>query len=285
MTTPTSSGTSTPSAVTPGAPCWTDLATSDLEGAERFYGEVLGWSAQHMGPNFGGYVNFLVDGDPVAGMMGNSAESGFPDAWTLYLACADARATVQAARDAGAEVVIEATDVMDLGVMALVRDVAGASIGLWQAGTFPGFQARGRAGAPVWHELHTRDHAGSVRFYEQAFGWKTSVMSDTDEFRYTVLVDDAGTELAGIMDASAYQPAGTRALWQTYWGAADVDAALATVERLGGKVLEPAQDTPFGRLARAADPTGATFKLSSLQSASAEGSGASGSSAEPTAGS
>src|ERR1051325_10535966 len=27
-----------------GAPCWADAMFSDLEGAKRFYGEVLGWT-------------------------------------------------------------------------------------------------------------------------------------------------------------------------------------------------------------------------------------------------
>jgi predicted enzyme related to lactoylglutathione lyase len=34
----------------------------------------------------------------------------------------------------------------------------------------------------------------------------------------------------------------------------------------GGAVLRAAEDTPYGRLAAAADPTGAVFNLSSLQS-------------------
>ncbi len=33
------------------------------------------------------------------------------------------------------------------------------------------------------------------------------------------------------------------------------------IEKLGGSVIQPAQDTPYGRLAQAADPTGAMFKL------------------------
>jgi predicted enzyme related to lactoylglutathione lyase len=265
MTTSTSSGTTAGLAVAPGAPIWTDLATSDLDRAESFYSEVLGWTPRRMGEEFGGYVNFDVDGAVVAGMIGNRPDSGFPDGWTTYLASSDARATVAAAPDAGGRVVIEAMDVMDLGVMALLSDVAGASIGIWQPGAHRGFAARARAGAPVWHELLTRDFAATVAFYERVFGWRTKVIGDTDEFRYTVQVDDEGTELAGIMDASAFLPEGPPA-WHTYWGCADVDATLATVERLGGRVVQPAEDTPYGRLATAADPTGATFKLSSLRS-------------------
>jgi hypothetical protein len=35
----------------------------------------------------------------------------------------------------------------------------------------------------------------------------------------------------------------------------------ATAVELGGTVTQPAMDTPYGRLAGAADPTGALFKL------------------------
>lgn len=264
MTTSTTSGTSPSTTVVPGAPIWTDLATSDLSRAEDFYGQVFGWTVRDPGEQYGGYVNFFLDEAMVAGMIGNRPDSGFPDSWTLYLATLDTRATVAAAPAAGGEVVIEPMDIHDLGVMALLRDVGGAPVGLWQPGAHRGFGGRGRAGTPVWHELHTRDYAATVRFYEQALQWRTSVMSDTPEFRYTVLVDDGGQELAGIMDAAAILPEGAPAGWHTYWGSDDVDATLAAVEALGGRVVLPAEDSPFGRLAQAADPTGATFKLCSI---------------------
>jgi uncharacterized protein len=41
----------------------------------------------------------------------------------------------------------------------------------------------------------------------------------------------------------------------------DADAALAQIVDLGGSIVMSAEDTPFGRLATAADPTGALFKL------------------------
>jgi predicted enzyme related to lactoylglutathione lyase len=46
-----------------------------------------------------------------------------------------------------------------------------------------------------------------------------------------------------------------------YFGADDTDKALARVVDLGGSVVTPAEDTPYGRLAQATDPTGALFKL------------------------
>ena len=67
--------------------------------------------------------------------------------------------------------------------------------------------------------------------------------------------------LAGIMDASAFLPEGTPAAWSIYFGVADTDAALEKVVELRGKVRQPAEDTPYGRLAQASDPTGTLFKL------------------------
>jgi predicted enzyme related to lactoylglutathione lyase len=51
------------------------------------------------------------------------------------------------------------------------------------------------------------------------------------------------------------------ARWSVYFGVEDTDAALARIEELGGSIVSPAMDTPYGRLATAADPTGAQFKL------------------------
>jgi uncharacterized protein len=55
-------------------------------------------------------------------------------------------------------------------------------------------------------------------------------------------------------------------LWAVYLGAEDVDNTLRVITDNGGAVLRPAQDTPYGRLASVADPTGGVFNLSSLQS-------------------
>jgi predicted enzyme related to lactoylglutathione lyase len=78
--------------------------------------------------------------------------------------------------------------------------------------------------------------------------------------RYTVQIE--GDEmLAGIMDATAFLPEGVPAHWSVYFGVDDADAALAKVVDLGGAIVEPAEDTPYGRLATAVDPTGARFKL------------------------
>ncbi|MGH3567130.1 MAG: VOC family protein [Pseudonocardia sp.] len=247
-----------------GAPCWIDLFSSDPARAEAFYGQIFGWAAEHTGEEFGGYVNFRKDGSIVAGMMRNDGTTGYPDGWTTYLATPDVQATAEAAVAAGGQVFMAPMQVLHLGSMAVLADVGGAAVGIWQPGAHTGFDLVGEAGAPVWHELYTHEYAAVVDFYRTVFGWDTAVLSDTDEFRYTTMEADGGSH-AGIMDSRAFLPDGVPSTWQVYLGAEDVDATLAQVEQLGGSVVQPAKDTPFGRVAQAADPTGAVFKVSSLQ--------------------
>jgi len=204
-----------------GAPCWADLWTSDIEGSRRFYGELFGWEANEPDPQFGGYFIFTRNGVDVAGCMG------------------------------------------DIGIQAVLNDPTGAHVGAWQALTFAGFTVLDEPGTPSWFELLTRDHAAAVAFYRTVFGWETDVVSDTDEFRYTTVrgPGGAGHELAGVGDASGFLPEGVPSHWSIYWHVDDVDAALAAVQSLGGSVVRAGEDTPYGRLAEAADPAGAHFKL------------------------
>ncbi|HEX2402679.1 MAG TPA: VOC family protein, partial [Mycobacterium sp.] len=52
--------------------------------------------------------------------------------------------------------------------------------------------------------------------------------------------------------------------WFFFLGADDVDKTVQLVKDNGGSVIRDAEDTPYGRLAAVADPTGAGFNLSSL---------------------
>lgn len=243
-----------------GAPCWVDLYTSDPDRSGSFYGELFGWTPKSAGEEYGGYINFLKDGAGVAGCMRNDGATGVPDVWSVYLASDDAQATTELASANGGQVVVPAMDVMDLGRMAVVTDAGGATVGVWQPGVHKGFPVLGEPGTPAWFELLTRDYDASVDYYRNVFQWDTHVMGDSEEFRYTTLGEGDG-QLAGIMDASGFLPEGVPAHWSIYFGVEDTDAALAKIVELGGSVVQPAEDTPYGRLAAAADPTGARFKL------------------------
>ena len=142
----------------------------------------------------------------------------------------------------------------------MFTDAGGAVIGAWQPGLHEGFGIVAEPGAPAWFELHTRDYEGAVTFYRDVFGWETHAMSDTPEFRYTTLYADAAAA-AGIMDATNFLPEGVPAHWSVYFGVEDADATAAKAVELGGTLVQGIDDTPFGRLATFADPTGAMFKI------------------------
>jgi uncharacterized protein len=245
-----------------GSPCWTDLWTSDVEGSRKFYGELFGWEADEPDPAFGGYFIFNLNGTPVAGAMGGMGDMKASNTWKVFLDTDEITKTMQAAEANGANIISPPMAVADLGMQAVLSDPTGAELGAWQAGTFPGFTVLNENGAPSWFELHTRDHAAAVEFYRSVFHWDTSDVGDTDEFRYTVMRDPSGDgELAGIMDASGFLPQGAPSQWSVYWEVEDADKTVAKVKALGGSVATAPEDTPYGRLAAVADPTGATFKL------------------------
>ncbi len=245
-----------------GAPCWVDLMTSDTERSRAFYCELFGWTAEEPNAEFGGYFNFSKDGVRLAGCMASQPNSG-PDVWSVYLATDDARKTAETAAANGGQVPYAPMDVGDLGTMAIITDPGGASIGAWQPGRHKGFGLLGEPATPSWFELHTRDYETAVGFYRDVFRWDTHAVSDTPEFRYTTLAD-GDSWLAGIMDASGVLADGVPAHWSVYFGVADTDAALAKAVELGGSIVQAAEDTPYGRLATATDPTGAEFKLVSM---------------------
>ena len=243
-----------------GAPCWVDLMTSDTERSRAFYSELFGWTAEEPAEEFGGYFNFAKDGIRVAGCMSSQPDSPVTDIWSVYLATDDARKTIETAIAAGGQVAVPAMDVGDLGTMAVVVDDGGAAIGMWQPRSFQGFGVLGEPATPAWFELHTRDYQKAVTFYREVFRWDTHVVGDTPEFSYTTLGEGDASQ-AGIMDASGFLPEDVPAHWSVYFGAEDTDAALGRIVELGGSIVMPAEDTPYGRLATAADPNGTQFKL------------------------
>jgi hypothetical protein len=248
--------------ITPGAPCWIDLMTSDTEKAKSFYNTLFGWTYQTGDQEkYGGYITASKDGRMVAGIMQKQPDMGpMPDVWSTYLRTDDIQATTEAAAAHGGQVYMEPMDVPEQGIMAMYGDSSGAAIGAWQFGEMKGFELAAESGAPAWHELLSKDYESAVTFYQQVFGWETDVMSDTPEFRYTTL--GAGDSAkAGIMDASGFLPEQVPSMWSVYFAVDNTDATVEQALALGATVMQAAEDTPFGRLATLSDPTGAVFKV------------------------
>jgi uncharacterized protein len=255
-----------------GAPCWIDLTTSDVERAQEFYGTVFGWTFESAGPEYGGYINAAKAGYPVAGLMANNPEWQAPDNWATYFHTADIDATMSAVTAAGGSSCLDPMEIPEQGFMSLAMDPSHALFGLWRPLQHRGFELTGEAGAPVWHQLTTHDYRAAVDFYREVLGWHTQEVGDTDEFRYTTASfrdqqspASGWSPQLGVMDGAAFLPEDVPSNWSIFFGAEDVDKTLQVIADNGGAVLRAAEDTPYGRLAAASDPTGVLFNLSSLQ--------------------
>jgi uncharacterized protein len=110
-------------------------------------------------------------------------------------------------------------------------------------------------GVPCWVATWQPDAAAAARFYTELLGWQ--VDSSTDGQRLTCRRRDR--RVAAI---AAPPPDGVPSMWCTYIWVDDLDATAAKVSAAGGNVLvEPFDSPDGGRMAIAADPSGAIFGL------------------------
>lgn len=248
-----------------GAPIWIDLSSSNPDKAVEFYATLFGWEAEDPNPEFGGYRNFTLNGKPVAGLM-QSMPEGPPDVWCVYLRTDDAAATFAAANEAGATAVVPPMPVGDLGTMTIITDPAGAVVGTWQPGVHPGFSELGSAGAPYWFDCMSQDYAASLAFYSKVFGYQPEEVGtggaedQQGPDRYSV-VGTGGEPFAGIMDAKGMFEDGHPSFWQVYITTDDSRASVAQAVELGGELVMPVEDTPYGALGCVKDPNGAFIQI------------------------
>jgi predicted enzyme related to lactoylglutathione lyase len=244
----------------PGTPCWVDLATPDIEAAERFYGAIFGWEIPEL-PNsaeMGGYRRAKKDGRDVAGAMPLMQE-GQPPAWSTYVSVDDAEAIGRAVQENGGAMIAEPMAVATYGRLALFTDPEGAFFGIWEPADFAGAELVNEKGAVGWNELETRDPAAAKRFYGAVFGWEFEAES-MGEMTYNVATVD-GVRVAGMADIKGRVPDEVPAHWMVYFGSVDTDEAVDKIKELGGQVMFGPVDIPAGRFAMVTDPQGAAFAV------------------------
>lgn len=232
-----------------GTPSWVDLGASDVDSEVRFYGELFGWTSPPGDEQFGGYRMFLQGEHTVAG-AGRKQDPSIPTLWTVYIATDDADATAQAVRDAGGQVVMAPLDVGTNGRMAIFSDPTGATFGVWQPGEHAGATLVNEPVSFAWAHLMSPDTDRAAAFYRQVFGWEASP-SEAGTIAFTLPGRD--DPVAGM------SPTDQQAGWGASFSVPDADAVAARAQELGGRVLMPIEDTPWGRMGALSDPEGAMF--------------------------
>ena len=109
-----------------------ELHTNNLTGAREFYTKLFGWKLNDV-PMPGGarYTMIDVGGGTGGGMMVNQVP-GTPSHWMAYVAVDDIGTSTKRAKDLGATVVMDVTQVGEFGWMSVITDPTGATIALWK---------------------------------------------------------------------------------------------------------------------------------------------------------
>lgn len=253
-----------------GVPSWVDLMTPDPDASKPFYSALFGWTYEDIPTDDNGntYTQASKNDHVAAGMMQLSeqmAASGMPPVWSMYVSVTDLDATVAKVEPAGGSVLQPPMDVMDIGRMSIVKDPAGAVLGMWEAKTFAGAEVVNEHGALTWNELTTPDPSAVAPFYADVFGWTASTVPMPGG-EYTIFNVDGGND-QGVAGAMAAPMPNMPTYWGMYFNVDDCDAAVAKAQELGAKVMmEPTTMEGVGRMAAVADPQGAVFSVMTPES-------------------
>jgi uncharacterized protein len=242
---------------------WYQLLTTNVEAAQAFYAEVVGWGTRDAsGPGMP-YTLFTAGEASVAGLMGlseDAARVGGRPGWLGYVGVDDVDATADRIRRLGGVVHVPPTDIPDVSRFAIVADPQMATVGLFK-GMKPRQEqvadprSRGRVG---WHELLAADCEQAWAFYGELFGWQKAqanvgAMGEYQQF------SAGGQTIGGMMNKP---PTVLDPCWLYYFNVGDIDAAVKRVKAGGGQVVRGPTEVLDGNwIVQCVDPQGAMFAL------------------------
>jgi predicted enzyme related to lactoylglutathione lyase len=109
-----------------------ELQTNDLAKAKAFYSRLFDWKLEDVPMEGGSYTMVNVGEGTGGGMIKSEALAGAPPQWLAYVGVADVAASTRKAKELGARVVMDKTEVGDFGWMSILTDPTGANFALWQ---------------------------------------------------------------------------------------------------------------------------------------------------------
>jgi len=236
-----------------GGPCWTELGTSDLESAKRFYADLFGWRPETDPRQEAGGYTVAHLGDAAVAAISPLYQESQPVAWNVSFAVSDADATVEAVKAAGGAVAMEPMDVFDVGRFAVAFDPGGAAFQLWQARAFPGAGLFNAPGSLGWVELLTRAPEQATAFYTTVFGWTVRASEHYPQWG----ID--GADFGGMLTMDENFPPEVPSHWLPYFAVEDVDATASAATAADARILMEPRSMPGRRIAVLKDPQGAVF--------------------------
>jgi len=242
---------------------WYDQMSNDLEGSEKFYSKVVGWTIAANTMNAQRY-SLLQAGDAmVGGLMPIPEEAvrmGARPTWMGYIAVDDVRAYADKVKAAGGAIHRPPTEIPNVGTFAIAGDPDGAGFLLFKGNSAEApRQDPTKPGHIGWHELHGGDPEKSFAFYSGLFGWSKGEAMQMGEMGTYQIFTTKGQQSGGMMKRMAQEPASH---WLYYITVDAIDAVVERVKSVGGQVINGPMQVPGGSwIINGLDPQGAMFAL------------------------
>jgi uncharacterized protein len=122
----------------PGALCWAELFTTNVDAAGKFYVNTIGWKTEtmDMGP-MGTYTLFSRPNEGkeggVGGMMAMPPNmKGVPSHWLNYFQVTDVDASAKKVNELGGKTIMPPTDIPNIGRFSICQDPQGAHFALYK---------------------------------------------------------------------------------------------------------------------------------------------------------
>jgi len=229
---------------------WHDLLTANVEGAEEFYGSLLGWSFKKQGR----YTVILNKDQAIGGIVEVKARDKKQHAarWLLSLSVPDVGEAVALVHRSGGIVNEGPVEMINRGTGALVRDPQGAQLLLLHASGGDPEDTIPEIGAWLWVELWTDNSQASLAFYEELCGYDSVAWEDD----YWLL--KKGDKWRGGIRFIPEKDLEVR--WVPTVRVADTVVTSNLAKMLGGKILiKPGDVSHNESAALIEDPAGALF--------------------------
>lgn len=243
---------------------WYELLTTDVDQAQAFYRAIVDWEIVDSEMPGMDYRLVFAGQSPIAGLMRlpqEAIDAGGKPLWAGYIAVDDVDASVERIQKAGGSLQMPATDIPEVGRMAMVTDLDGIPFYVMRGATDEPSDAyaANKVGHCGWNELAAKNMSGAMEFYSEQFDWTMGFEMDMGPMGIYKFIERDGQGFGGIMQSS--EQAGPP-LWSFYFRVADIDAAVDKVNANGGKVLHGPAEVPGGDyIVNATDPQGVLFSL------------------------
>ena len=242
---------------------WYDVMTTDTKAAEKFYRDVVGWTAADSGMPGGAYTLLSAGGTQIGGLMPippDAAAMGARPMWMGYVGVDDVDAHAKKVKAAGGSVKRPPTDIPGVARFSVVADPHGAAFIIFKGnGEEPKQVARTTPGHIGWHDLRAGNQAEAFAFYSKLFGWTKTDALDMGQHGVYQMFATGGESVGGMM---TMMPGTPDPHWMYFFNVDAIDAARARVLKGGGAITMDVMQVPGGEwIIQAKDPQGAEFGL------------------------